>query len=92
VTWRVPVTVRLATQAPALHVWPTAQLAPLGWLPVSVHAGAPDEQTMAAVWQGLADAQVAPWVQEVQVPAGEHTWSVPQLVPGAMLVPVSVQR
>jgi hypothetical protein len=56
-----------------------------------VHTGAPEEQAMAAVRHGSAEVHVAPWVQGSQVPPGEHTRFVPQLVPGAMLVPASAQ-
>jgi hypothetical protein len=54
-------------------------------LPLSVQTDAPLEQTIAAVWHGLVDVQVAPAVQATQVPAPSQTRLAPQLVPGAWL-------
>jgi hypothetical protein len=49
------------------------QLVPGAWLPLSVQTGAPLVQTIAAVWHGLPDVQVAPAVQATQVPAPSQT-------------------
>jgi hypothetical protein len=70
-----------ALQTPPPQNWFTPQLVPSVRVPLSVQTGAPLVQTIAAVWHGLLDVQVAPAVQATHVPAPSHTWPVPQLVP-----------
>ncbi len=87
VTMRVPVTVRLCTQAPALQVSPVPQLVPSARKVWSVHAGAPELQSMVAVAvHGFVEVQAAPWVHDVHTPVVEQTTFVPQLVPAARKV------
>ncbi len=74
-----------------LHVLLPPHAVPLCWLPLSVHTGAPELQSMVAVWQGLLDVQVMPSVHAMQVADGLHTEFTPQLVPVATLVPLSTQ-
>jgi hypothetical protein len=69
VTSRVPVTVRLATQAPPLQVAPAPQDVPsAATVPVSVQAGNPLEQSVVPTWQAFVGVQDAPCVQALQVP------------------------
>ena len=58
-------------------------------VPVSVHTATPVEQSVVPVSHGLAGVHAAFWVQAAHVPLS-HTSLVPQVVPLAALVPVSV--
>jgi hypothetical protein len=90
---RVPVTVRLETQAPASQVWPAPQAVPSATgAPVSAQVG-PLEQDVVPRWHGFEGVQAAPATQETQAPALQ-TWSpgtpfVSQAVPSASAAPVS---
>ena len=84
---RVPVTVRLVMQEPALHVCPPPQAVPSIAGEVSTHTGAPEPHWMAAVAaHGFAEMQGAFGVQALQAPVAEQTRFGPQLVP-ALLSP-----
>jgi hypothetical protein len=80
------------THAPALHTWPVPQGVPSATLLRPVHVEVPVAHEVVPVlhWLpvGLHDA---PLVQATQLPE-EQTLFVPQLVPSAAFVPVSVQR
>jgi hypothetical protein len=79
-------------QPPLLHTMLVPHDVPFVTLPVSVQTGAPVSQTIAPVRHGLPlTVQVAPVWQVMQVPATLHTLFVPQLVPAATAVPLSVQ-
>jgi hypothetical protein len=81
-----------ATHTPVLHTMFVPHIVPLATLPVSVHTGAPLVQTVAAVRQGLPlTVQLAPAVQETQLPEALQTLFVPQLVPAATSVVLSLQ-
>jgi hypothetical protein len=68
------------------QIWPMVpQLVPEARLPVSLHTGAPVEQSVCAVLQGPLPVQLAPWGQATQLPLGSQTCPVPQLVPGDLL-------
>jgi hypothetical protein len=73
-------------QAPPIHTWPVPQVVPSKTVPLSVHTGAPELQTMAAVWHGLVDVQVVPAAQATQAPLGEQTRPAPQVVPAGWKV------
>jgi hypothetical protein len=63
-----------APHVPVLeHTWPEPHAVPAGRLPVSVHTGAPVEQSIAAVWHGFVDVHGAPAVHATQLPAPLHT-------------------
>ena len=79
-------TASTTSHTPLPHTLPEPQFVPLGALPLSVHTGAPEEQTMAAVWQGSVEVQVWPALQEVQAWSGSQTMFVPQLVPAGWKV------
>ena len=65
---------------------------PLATLPDSAQTGAPVLQVVVPVRQGLpVTVQFAPTVQSPQAPAALQTLFVPQLVPAATSVPLSVQ-
>src|SRR4029079_18755671 len=62
---------------------------PFALLPVSVHTEAPLVQTVAAVLHGFVVVQAAPAMQGTHVPL-LHTMFVPQAMPFACAVPVSM--
>src|SRR5512146_313559 len=65
---RVPLTVRLWTQAPRLQERPAPQLVPSGTLaPVSVQAG-PLAQDVVPTWHAFAGVQTWPGVHATQAP------------------------
>ncbi len=66
------------------QTWFVPQLVPAAKKVRSVHTGAPELHSRVAVAaQGFVEVQAVPWAQEVQAPADEQTWFVPQLVPAA---------
>jgi hypothetical protein len=79
-------------QAPELHTMFVPHDVPLATFPVSVQTCVPEVHTVAAVRQGLpVTTQLAPAVQAVHVPVALQTLLVPQAVPAARLVFLSVQ-
>jgi hypothetical protein len=61
-------------------------------VPVATQFGLPDVQEMVPVWHALPPGmQLAPSVHALQLPLELQTMLVPQLVPAATGVPVSVQ-
>jgi hypothetical protein len=62
---------------------------PAGRLPVSVHTGAPLEHAIDAVWHGLVDVQLAPFVHDTHEPALEHTMLLPHDVPAGTAAPAT---
>ncbi len=81
-----------AVQAPLPQTMFVPQDVPLATLPDSVQTAAPVSQLVVPVRHGLPlTLQLAPAVQLRQLPAGPQTLFVPQLVPAASSVPVSVQ-
>lgn len=80
------------TQAPPLHTRFVPQEVPLATFPDSAQTGAPVLHVVVPVRQGLPEtAQLAPTVQATHAPAALQTMFVPQLVPAATRVPLSVQ-
>jgi hypothetical protein len=80
------------TQLPLLQTMFVPQLVPFATFPDSVQTGAPVLQVYPAVRQGLVlMVQDAPTVQSTHVPVGLQTLFVPQLVPAATFVLLSVQ-
>jgi hypothetical protein len=61
----------------------------VAFAPVSAQTLVPVEQSVLPTWQALLGVHVAPDVQATHEPAS-HTMLVPQLVPSAALLPVSV--
>ena len=81
-----------AVQAPPLHTMFVPQEVPLAAFPDSVQTGAPVSQEVVPVRQGLPlMLQVAPTVQLTQLPVEPQTLFVPQVVPAATSVPLSLQ-
>ena len=81
-----------ATQTPALHTRFVPQEVPLATFAVSAQIGAPVLHVRAPVRQGLpVTTQLAPTLQSTQAPVALHTLSVPQPVPAATSVFLSVQ-
>lgn len=81
-----------AAHVPPLHTMFVPQEVPLETFPDSVQTGAPVSQAVVAVRQGLPlTLQVAPTVQLPQLPVEPQTLFVPQLVPAARRVPLSLQ-
>jgi hypothetical protein len=79
-----------AVQVPLSHTSLVPQVVPLvTLLPVSLHTGAPDVQTVVPVWHALVGVHDAPVVHPLHDPLS-HTSLVPQEVPLATAVPVSV--
>ena len=79
-------------QVPPLHTMFVPQEVPLETLPDSVQTGAPVSQVVLPVRHGLPlTLQVAPTVQLTQLPVALQTLFVPQLVPAATSVPLSLQ-
>jgi hypothetical protein len=80
-----------ATQAPPLQTMFVPQLVPSATLPDSTQLGVPVLQVVMPVRQGLADTvQLALTVQAPQAPVALQTLFVPQDVPAATRVPLSV--
>ena len=80
------------TQIPALHTKFVPQEVPLATFADSAQTGAPVLHVSVPVRQGLpVTAQLAPTLQSPQTPVALHTLSVPQLVPAATSVFLSVQ-
>jgi hypothetical protein len=80
------------TQTPELHTRFVPQEVPLATFPDSAQTGAPVLHVVPPVRQGLpVTVQLAPTVQSPQTPVALQTLFVPQLVPAATSVPVSVQ-
>jgi hypothetical protein len=78
--------------APALHTKFVPHDVPLATLPDSVQAGVPEVQTVVPVRQGLpVTVQLVPGVQFVHTPVALQTLLVPQVVPAARFVFLSVQ-
>jgi len=81
-----------ATQPPPLHTMFVPQEVPFAAFPDSVQTGAPVLQDVAPVRHGFPlTLQVAPTVQLTQLPVEPQTLFVPQPVPAATRVPVSLQ-
>ncbi len=81
-----------AVQVPLLQTMFVPQEVPLETFPDSVQTGAPVSQAVLPVRHGLPlTLQVAPTVQLTQLPAALQTLFVPQLVPAATSVPLSLQ-
>jgi hypothetical protein len=81
-----------AVQAPPLHTRFVPQEVPFARFPDSVQTGAPVSQAVVPFRHGLLlTLQVAPTVQLAQLPVEPQTLFVPQLVPAASSVPVSLQ-
>ena len=80
------------TQLPELQTMLVPQEAPLATFPDSAQTGTPVLHVVAPVRHGLPEtAQDAPTVQSPQTPVALQTRFVPQLVPAATGVPLSVQ-
>jgi hypothetical protein len=80
------------TQLPELHTRFVPQEVPLATFADSAQTGAPVLHVVVPVRQGLpVTAQLAPTLQSPQVPVALQTLSVPQLVPAATSVLLSVQ-
>lgn len=81
-----------AMQVPPLHTMPVPQEVPLATLPESVQTAAPVSQEVFPLRHGLlATVQLAPTVQLTQLPVAPQTLLVPQLLPAARSVPLSLQ-
>jgi hypothetical protein len=81
-----------AVHVPLLHTMFVPQEVPLAALADSVQTGAPVVHDVVPVRQGLPlTLQVAPAVQLTQLPVEPQTLLVPQLVPAATRLPVSLQ-
>ena len=79
-------------QVPSAQTMLAPQVVPLAALADSVQTGAPVSQVMVPVRQGLPlIGQVIPAWQATQVPAPSHTLFVPQPVPAAAGVVLSLQ-
>jgi hypothetical protein len=79
-------------QLPELHTRFVPQVVPLATLADSAQTGTPVLHVVVPVRQGLPlTAQVAATLQSPQAPVVLQTLSVPQLVPAAASVPLSVQ-
>jgi hypothetical protein len=77
---------------PELHTRFVPHDVPLATLPDSVQTGEPEVQTVVPVRQALlGTVQLAPCVQFVHTPVALQTLLVPQVVPAARLVFLSVQ-
>ena len=80
------------TQLPELQTRFVPHDVPLATFADSTQTGAPVLHVVAPVRQGLpVTAQVAPTLQSVQLPVALQTLSLPQAVPAATSVPLSVQ-
>jgi hypothetical protein len=80
-----------ATQEPALQTMFVPQLVPPATLPDSTQVGVPVLQVVIPVRQGLPETvQLALTVQAPQAPVALQTLFVPQAVPAATSVPLSV--
>ena len=81
-----------AAHVPPLHTMFVPHDAPLETFPDSVQTGAPVSQVVVPVRHGLPlTVQVPPAVQLTQLPVEPQTLFVPQLVPPARSVPLSLQ-
>ena len=81
-----------AVQAPPLHTMFVPQEVPLATFPDSVQTAAPVPHAVVPVRHGLPlTLQEAPVVQLTQLPVAPQTLLVPQLVPAARSVPLSLQ-
>ena len=81
-----------AVHVPPLHTMLLPQGVPLETLPDSVQTAAPVSQDVVPVRHGLPlTLQLAPIVQATQLPVEPQTLFVPQLVPAATSVPLSLQ-
>jgi hypothetical protein len=81
-----------AEQAPLPQTMLVPQDVPLETLPDSVQTAAPVSQVVVPVRHGLPlTLQLGPAVQLTQLPAEPQTLLVPQLLPAASSVPVSLQ-
>ncbi len=79
-------------QAPLLHTRSVPQEVPLAAFPDSVQTGAPVSQVVIPVRQGLPETvQAVPAWHATQLPVALQTLFVPQLVPVATSVPLSLQ-
>lgn len=80
------------TQTPALHTMFVPHEVPLATSADSVQTTAPVVHDTVPVRHGFPlTVQLAPAVQAMHDPALLHTWLVPQVVPTARLVFLSVQ-
>jgi hypothetical protein len=81
-----------AVHAPPLHTRFVPQEVPFATFPDSVQTDAPVLQEVVPVRHGFPlTLQLAPAVQLTQLPVELQTLFVPQLVPAATRVPVSLQ-
>lgn len=79
-------------QVPSLQTMFVPQEVPVAASPDSTQTGAPVSHAVVPVRQGLPlTVQAAPTVQLTQLPVAPQTLLVPQLVPAARSVPVSLQ-
>ena len=74
---------------PSVHDCAAPHSVPTGLLPLSTQTEDPVAQEVLPSLQGLVGEQVIPAVQETQLPV-LHTRFVPQLLPSATSVPLSV--
>ena len=80
------------TQLPVLQTMLVPHVVPLATFPDSAQTGAPVLHVVAPVRHGLPETvQDPPTVQSPQAPAALQTLFVPQLVPAATSVPLSLQ-
>ena len=77
------------TQLPPMQTMLVPQLVPFARLPDSLHTGDPVAHTVVPVLQTLVGWQLEPPAHATHAPA-LHTRSVPQVVPFARLLPVSL--
>ena len=81
-----------AAHVPPLHTIFVPQEVPLATFPDSEQTGAPVLQAVVPVRHGLPTTlQLAPTLQLTQLPVAPQTLFVPQLVPAARSVPLSLQ-
>ena len=79
------------TQLPLMQTKFVPHDEPFVTLPLSVQTGAPVVHTIAPVRHGLPlTVQLAPAWQAMQLPLALQTLSVPQVVPAATAVPLSL--
>lgn len=79
-------------QLPSWQTIPLPQLSPFGALPVSVHSGLPELQSIAPARQTFPSrVQLAPGTQPAHIPS-RQTESAPQMVPFAWRLVVGSQR
>jgi hypothetical protein len=88
--WQVTPAMQLV-HVPLLQTLFVPHEVPFATFPVSPQTGVPVAQEIAPVRQAFAGAQSAPAVQLRQLPVAPQTLFVPQPVPAASSVPISLQ-